>query len=145
MGEGQHLRRRCGWQRQVSNQQARECQHHQLQHHVNSAHCTHNAEMKHESNRLPTVLQKKAELGEGALCTAITRHPSAPAAQGLPVTDTLGAGVVSPDNDKHVLKVRADGFRAERLCPRLLENYRHNVISNVPLPQELQENKQAPS
>ncbi|KAK7806685.1 hypothetical protein U0070_026181 [Myodes glareolus] len=57
----------------------------------------------------------------------------------------MAEGVVSPDNDKNMLKVRADVFRAKWLCPRLLENYCHNVISNVPLPQELQENKQAPT
>lgn len=73
-----------------------------------------------------------------------TTH-SVTAARCLPVTNTLGAGVVSPDNDKNMLKVRADVFRAKWLCPRLLENYCHNVISNVPLPQELQENKQAPT
>ena len=52
----------------------------------------------------------------------------------IPVTDTVCAGVVSPDDDEDVLKVGSDVFRAEWLCSRLLENDCYDIISNVPLP-----------
>ena len=39
--------------------------------------------------------------------------------------------------DEDMLEVGADGFGSERQGSRLLEDYGHNVIANVPLPQQL--------
>lgn len=60
--------------------------------------------------------------------------PIQPPLEPVPVTDTVSAGVVNPDNDENVLKVGSDVFWAEWLCSRLLENNCYDIVSNVPLP-----------
>lgn len=84
------------------------------------------------NKRLPTA-PSESRVGHGPLRALANAHP-ATAAAPIPVTDTVCAGVVDPDNDENVLKVRSDVFRAEWLCSRLLENNCYNIISNVALP-----------
>lgn len=52
----------------------------------------------------------------------------------LPVADVISAGVVDFDDDKHMLKMRADAFWSKRKGPGLLENYGDDIIADVPLP-----------
>lgn len=55
-----------------------------------------------------------------------------------PVAHALGAGLVHPDDDEHVLEVGPDALRSERKCSGLLEDNGHDVISYMPFPQKLQ-------
>ena len=54
-----------------------------------------------------------------------------------PVARVVRAGVVHPNNDEDVLKVRANGLGGERVSTGLLEHNSHNVVPNVSLPQQL--------
>ena len=60
----------------------------------------------------------------------------------LPVVGVVGAGVVHADDDEHVLEVGADVLRGEGQRSRLLEDYCDDVVTYVPLPQELREKKE---
>lgn len=55
----------------------------------------------------------------------------------LPVIGVFCAGLMDLDDDENMLEVRSDGFGSEWQGSRLLEDYGHNVIANVPLPQQL--------
>lgn len=55
----------------------------------------------------------------------------------LPVIGVFCAGLMDLDDDENMLEVRSDGFGSEWQSSRLLEDYGHNVIANVPLPQQL--------
>lgn len=46
------------------------------------------------------------------------------------------------DDDEDVLEVGADVLRGERQSPRLLEDDGDDVVSDVPLPQELRDRKE---
>lgn len=59
-----------------------------------------------------------------------------------PVADVIGARVMGSDDDEDVLKMRADVFGGERQRPRLLEDDGHDVVSYVPLPQQLVNGRQ---
>lgn len=55
----------------------------------------------------------------------------------LPIAHVICAGVVDFNDDKHMLKMRADVFRSKWKGPWFLEHYGDNVVANVPLPQQL--------
>lgn len=59
-----------------------------------------------------------------------------------PVACTVRAGIVDPNDDEHMLKVRADGLGGEGVSTRLLEHDGHYVIPYVALPQQLVIGKQ---
>ena len=59
-----------------------------------------------------------------------------------PVARGVRAGVVHPNNDEDMLKVRANGLGRERVSTGLLEHNGHNVVPNVSLPQQLVNEKQ---
>lgn len=42
-----------------------------------------------------------------------------------------------PDEDEHMLKVRANGLGCEGMSSRLLEHNGHDVVPNVAFPQQL--------
>lgn len=55
----------------------------------------------------------------------------------VPVVGAVGAGVVYSNNKKDMLEMGPDVLRGERQRSRLLKDYGYNVITYVPLPQEL--------
>ena len=62
---------------------------------------------------------------------------------GGPVLDVVGVGAVHAHDDEDVLEVRADRLRREGKRTRLLEDDRHDVVADVPLPQQLAESGRA--
>lgn len=64
-----------------------------------------------------------------------------PGLSDSPVAHVLGAGAVHPDDDEHVLEVGADAPGGEGARPGLLEDDGHDVVPDVPLPQELRSGK----
>lgn len=55
----------------------------------------------------------------------------------IPVLGVLCVGLLDTDHDENVLEVGADATRGERFTAFLLKDHCHNVIANVPLPQQL--------
>lgn len=54
-----------------------------------------------------------------------------------PVARVVRAGVVHPDNDEDMLKVRANSLGGERMSTGLLEHDGHDVVPDVAFPQQL--------
>lgn len=55
----------------------------------------------------------------------------------VPVLGVLCVGLLDTDHNENVLEVGADATWGERFTPFLLKDHCHNVIANVPLPQQL--------
>lgn len=54
-----------------------------------------------------------------------------------PVVGVFCAGLMNLNNDEDVLEVGADGLWSEGQSAWLLEHDRHDVVANVPFPQQL--------
>ena len=60
----------------------------------------------------------------------------------LPVVGVLRAGLMNLNYDEDMLEMGADGLWSEGQSTWLLENDRHNVVSDVSLPQQLMRQNQ---
>lgn len=67
-------------------------------------------------------------------CRSDTKDP--------PVARAVGAGIVHPHDDEHMLEVGADGLGGEGVSAGLLEHDGHYVVAYVALPQQLVSEKQ---
>ena len=56
----------------------------------------------------------------------------------IPVLGVLCVGFLDTDHNENVLEVGANATWGEGFAAFLLEDHCHNVIANVPLPQQLQ-------
>lgn len=57
--------------------------------------------------------------------------------QVRPVVGVFSAGLVNLNDDEDVLEMGADGLRSKGQSTWLLEHDRDNVVTDVPLPQQL--------